>query len=95
VKSRFAPQIRPDVLLASICQALHVITRGLPPMTWVDLRKIEDRLGIASGALQAALELGMERRWLMTEGQPALRVALRDAGAAAVSRLAKRRARVA
>jgi hypothetical protein len=95
MKSRFKMTMKPAVLLGSVCQALTFFTKELPPMSWVDLRRIEDRLGIGGDALQAAIELGVTRRWLMTEGTPPHRVALRDAGASAMSRLAKRRVRVA
>jgi hypothetical protein len=94
MKPRFTPQAEPRLLLASICLTLLNLTREHPLLTWVDLRRIEDRLGINGKALQAGLDLGLARRWLMVEGEPARRVALRDAGAAAASRGAKRRARV-
>jgi hypothetical protein len=95
MKNRFAPADDPRILLGVICRMLHTLTKGLAPMTWVDLRKIEDRLGVGGSSMRPALELGMAKKWLMTEGTPALRVALRDAGATSLSRVEERRARAA
>lgn len=90
MKSRqMMSKFEPGALLRSICQAIHGLTGGRS-MVWVTVRQIEDRLGVASAELAPGLQLGMTRRWLLTEGKPVARVALRDAGLTAASRVRKR-----
>jgi hypothetical protein len=72
-------------LLRSICQAVYALTNGRC-FDWVDIRKVEDRLGIPTAHLRTALEVGEGRRMLMQDGEPAARVALHSSGVTMIKR---------
>jgi hypothetical protein len=72
-------------LLRSICGAIYALTDG-QCFYWVDIRKVEDCLGVPTVHLRTALEVGEGRRMLMMDGEPDARVSLNSSGLAAVKR---------
>lgn len=93
MKSRLFTKPPPAALLRSVCQAVYALTAG-QPMRWVDVRQVGDRLGVERIDLELAFQLGLQKRFLLSEGEPVARVALRDAGLTMVSVLRKRQAAV-
>jgi hypothetical protein len=72
-------------LLRSICQAIYAVTDG-QCFYWVDIRKVEDRLGVSTAHLRIALEVGEGRSMLLHDGEPIARVALNPSGATMIKR---------
>jgi hypothetical protein len=81
-------------LLRSICQAIYAVTDG-QCFYWVDIRKVEDRLGVSTAHLRIALEVGEGRSMLMMDGEPVVRVSLNSSGFTAVKRRMLRAQRAA
>jgi hypothetical protein len=81
-------------LLRSICQAIYALTDG-QCLYWVDIRKVEDRLGVSTAHLRTALEVGEGRSMLMMDGEPVVRITLNSSGLPMIKRRMLRAQRAA
>lgn len=68
-----------ELLARRLYRELFAATGGRPRQ-WVTLQTLADRLDARDGALEAAVELGVDLGWLEAEGMPAQCVCLGDKG---------------
>lgn len=75
----------PRHLASSLCRDIYTVTQG-QAMQWLDVQRLADRLGMSLSEIAPGLEYAITQRWLIAQGKPPSRVALRGLGVTSVRR---------